>query len=159
MNTKFNEVMSKQHTKLKVIFTERVLHTANPCEHYYVVTHCDETGKVRINVDKTYDVSKVNWDLRDEVYAEWIKDKAGKHHLMLTVHVGVEDDAGDRKRTFKQHISEVVGYIIHADAMLMIHMPALMDSPVAICYHDGYDCSDIEELGLVKEHAHTALKK
>lgn len=162
MHTKFMELMSKQHTKLKVCFTERVLHTANPLEHYYVVTHSDETGKIRVNIDKTYDVSKVDWDLRDEVYAEWIKDlkdlQPMKYRLMLTVHVGVEDDAAERKKIFKKNISEVVGFILQADAMLLVHCPELLTAPVSICYHDGYDCSDIEDLGVVKEHAHTMKK-
>ncbi len=157
--TKFWDIMSKQQPKLKVMFSDRVLHTANPVDHYYVITHCDKTGKIRVNVDRSYDVSKVDWEVRDEVYAEWTKDTAGKCHLMLTCHVGVEDDAREKKEMFRHHAPEVVNYIGVADACLFIHCPALMDAQVCICYHDGYDCSDIEELGMVKDHAHHLIAK
>ena len=158
-DTKFWQTMSKQNPKLKVVFSDRVLHTVCPTEHYYVITHCDKTGMMRVNVDRTYDVSKVDWDVRDEVYVEWIADSAGKYHMMLTCPVGVEEDAKVRREVFLHHAPEVVNAVCMADAVVILHCPELMNSCVSMCLHDGYDCSDVVELGMVKDHAHSLIKK
>lgn len=156
--TKFAQIMNKQTDCFEVSFTERVLHCKDPEHHYYVLTNDDATGEIELHIDKNYNLEDVDWELRDEVYGEWIKEGA-KYHLMLTVHVGTDEDAAERKDYFKTEISEVVGLLVHGDAMLFWHHPTLMDSQVTICYHDGFDCSDIEELGMVKDHVHTAMKK
>lgn len=150
---------SKQEDYLEVHFTERVLLCQDPAYHYYVLTHCDETGEMNLYVDKAYNLKDVDWDMRDEVCAEWIKEGT-KYEFMATVHVGTGEDAQYRKEIFEEHISQVVGLIMHGDAALLVHYPTLLDSNVSICYHDGMsDCSDIESLGMVKDHLHTSIKK
>ena len=39
---------AKQDTFLKVSFTERVLHSSCPEDHYYVLTHHDDKMKIKI---------------------------------------------------------------------------------------------------------------
>lgn len=158
---KLSEVInkSKQEDYLEVHFTERILSCKDPEYHYYTLTHCDETGEMNLYVDKEYNLTDVNWEMRDEVCGEWVKEGT-KYELMLTVFIGSDLDASERKKIFRDHISTVVGLIAHGDAALMVTHPTLCDSKVSICYYDGTEeSSDMEELGLVKDHIYTSLKK
>ena len=158
---KLSEVInkSKQEDYLEVHFTERVLSCKDPEHHYYILTHCDETGEMDLYVDKEYNLKSVNWELRDEVCGEWVKEGA-KYELMLTVYIGTELDAPERKKIFRDHVSTAVGLMMHGDAALIVANPTLCDSKVSICYYDGTEeSSDMEELGLVRDHIYTSLKK
>ena len=134
---KLSEVInkSKQEDYLEVHFTERVLSCKDPDHHYYIIKHCDETGEMDLYVDKEYNLKSVNWELRDEVCGEWVKE-GGKYELMLTVYIGTELDASERKKIFKDHVSTVVGFMMHGDAALIVTNPTLWDSKVSICYYD-----------------------
>lgn len=149
----------EQEPILKVYFSERVLHCKNPEHHHYVLTHCDKTGVMSLHIDKAYNLSKVNEELRDEVLGCWKKEDNGKYCLKLCVYIGSGTDARERKEMFDSHIQEIVGTIMHADAALLMMTPALMDAEVYVYYCDGLETELKENFGTVKGHLHTSIQK
>ena len=153
---------AKQETFLKVSFTERVLHSSCPEDHYYVLTHHDD--KMKIKIDKAYDLSCIDYKIHDEILGTWNKEETAtstatpSYCLDITVNIGLEDPAG-RKEVFKEHLCEAIGLFVHADAGLLLLHPTLLKSKVKVSYCDGVSKEDTEEYGIVEDHINTYIKK
>lgn len=151
-NTVYNQLMSKQPERLEAEFTARVLETTRPVEHYYVVTHDDNTGKIEIQVDTIYNLEKVDWQKRDEVYLEWVETRPGTFKLMITCHVGTETNAKDKKKAFSDNVALVIKYVCMIDSMIFLKSSKLTESTVHMCYHDGYQCVEVVDLGKLNKY-------
>jgi hypothetical protein len=107
----------------------------------YTLTHSDATGDLFLTIGADYDRQQISgWHtrlLRDEVLAEWLKDKDG---LALHVHCHVSGGlvfgpAGWRYAIFQHELPLVLEAFRFGDRRLFETQPELDQSPIWVKFH------------------------
>ncbi|GAA0314921.1 staygreen family protein [Bacillus carboniphilus] len=107
----------------------------------YTLTHSDESGELFLSIGYTYDVTKINSKMRDEVIAEWIP-RLGEYTLWGQVYVsgGEYDEKYSQVRflIFQRELSKAIGAIVNGDHTFYSYFPWLLDAPIYIQFDSIY---------------------
>lgn len=108
----------------------------------YTLTHSDVTAELFLDIGSVYNYKAVNWKMRDEVLAEWKKDREGRLRLAGKVYVdGGEfgkEASGMRFHIFKKEMSTAIKGIVYGDLQFYNNYPTLLDAPIFIHYESTY---------------------
>nr|WP_065409936.1 staygreen family protein [Bacillus wudalianchiensis] len=108
----------------------------------YTLTHSDVTGELFLATGYVYNYKAVNWKMRDEVLAEWKKDREGRLRLAGKAYVdGGEfgkEASGIRFNIFQKETGTAIKGIVYGDLQFYNHYPALLDAPIFIHYESAY---------------------
>ena len=112
---------------------------ANPIEgRKYTLTHSDVTAELFLDIGKEYNYESINWKMRDEVLAKWVKDTHGRLLLIGKVHVDDsqfnENASRVRFAIFKKEMDTALKGIVYGDRLFYQHYPRLLDAPIYIHY-------------------------
>lgn len=115
----------------------------NPIEgRKYTLTHSDVTAELFLDIGTVYNYESINWQMRDEVLAEWVKDTQGRLLLMGNAHVDDTqlNETASRVRfaIFKKEMDTALKGIVYGDRPFYSHYPSLLDAPVYIHYESVF---------------------
>ena len=112
---------------------------ASPIEgRKYTLTHSDMTAELFLAIGYGYNYESINWKMRDEVLANWVKDSQGR--LLLIGKAHVDDDRLNEQAShvrfsiFKKEMDTAVKGIVYGDRLFFAHYPPLLDAPIYIHY-------------------------
>ena len=112
---------------------------ASPIEgRKYTLTHSDMTAELFLDIGNVYNDESINWKMRDEVIAKWVKDSQGR--LLLIGKAHVDDDKLNEKAShirftiFKKEMDTALKGIVYGDRLFYAHFPILLDAPIYIHY-------------------------
>ncbi|MRH43308.1 hypothetical protein GH741_11515 [Aquibacillus halophilus] len=116
---------------------------AQPIEgRKYTLTHSDVTGQLFLATGYVYHYRDINWEMRDEVLAEWKKDLQCRFSLVGNAYVDQgefsEDEAEFRLKIFKKEMDTALKGILYGDQQFFSYYPNLLDAPIYIYYHSSY---------------------
>ncbi|RSK27550.1 hypothetical protein EJF36_12045 [Bacillus sp. HMF5848] len=102
----------------------------------YTLTHSDVTAQLFLDIGCVYNFDAIDPAKRDEVLAEWQKDRSNRLHLMGVVHV----DGGEysqavidvRFNIFKKEMTTALSGMIYGDSHFLLSYPKLLDAPIFI---------------------------
>ncbi|KZO00602.1 hypothetical protein A4244_15090 [Bacillus badius] len=108
----------------------------------YTLTHSDVTAQLFLDIGYVYNYKAVNWKMRDEVLAEWKKDREGRLRLAGKAYVDggefSKEEAGARFNIFQREMSTALKGIVYGDWSFYSSYPALLNAPIFIHYESAY---------------------
>ncbi|MDQ0350284.1 hypothetical protein J2R98_000087 [Alkalibacillus filiformis] len=108
----------------------------------YTLTHSDETGELFLDIGTNYNFNAIDWQLRDEVLAEWIQTSEAQNQLLGYAYVdGGEfslEEAAFRYNIFLKEMQLALKGIIYGDIPFYEQHQYLLNSPIVIEYHSSY---------------------
>ena len=127
----------------------------------YTMTHSDATGDLFLTVGPDYDRKQISgWQtrfMRDEVLAEWVKEKE-QDHPALHVHCHVSGGliagpAGWRDAIFRRELPLVLEVFRFGDRALFEAHPELDHSPILVHFHATQSRYDrVEQWGVPADY-------
>ena len=122
----------------------------------YTLTHSDLTGQLFLSVGYEIDSLKINWEMRDEVVADW-RMINGQYVFTACVHISNGDfdvsKAGERYEHFKKMMPVALRGIIQGDQTLLTYYPWLLDSPIYVQFSSVYpEYNKMEYYGMVRHY-------
>lgn len=122
----------------------------------YTLTHSDETGQMFLSIGYEIDTLKINWEMRDEVVADWQMIN-GQFIFAAYVHISNgdfdESKAGARYEHFKKMMPVALHAIVYGDQTLLAYYPWLLDSPVYVHFSSKYpEYNKTEFYGTVRHY-------
>jgi len=117
--------------------------SARPVEgRRYTLTHSDITAELFLDIGYVYNYKSINPKMRDEVLAEWRKDKHGRLSLVGIAYVDggefSQTVAGTRFAIFKKEMATALKGIIYGDRPFYANYPFLLNAPIYIHYLSVY---------------------
>ncbi|WHY75283.1 staygreen family protein [Neobacillus sp. WH10] len=107
----------------------------------YTLTHSDATGELFLSIGHQYNLTAINFKIRDEVLAEWIQ-KNGQFNFWGKVHVsgGEFDEHSSKKRflIFEREAKLALTAIFYGDRKFFSCFPQLLDSSIFIQFESIY---------------------
>lgn len=115
----------------------------NPIEgRKYTLTHSDVTAELYLDIGREYNYESINWKMRDEVLAEWVKDTQGRLLLIGKAHVDGsefnENASRIRFAIFKKEMDTALKGIVYGDRPFYHYYPSLLDAPIYIHYDSAF---------------------
>lgn len=108
----------------------------------YTLTHSDSTAELFLDIGYVYNYRAIDWKVRDEVLAEWVKNQQGRLILMGKAYVdGGEFDknvSGIRFNIFKKEMDTALKGIVYGDIPFYSTYPVLLDAPIFLSYESVY---------------------
>jgi len=108
----------------------------------YTLTHSDLTGELFLNIGYVYNYNAIDPKMRDEVLAEWQRDKHSYFFLIGKVHVDEgefsEEKAGLRFNIFIKEMPTALKGIVYGDLSFFANYPSLLYAPIYILFHSAY---------------------
>ena len=147
--------LNKLHVEYKGLIDKKSL----TIPRRYTLTHSDSTGDLFLTISPEYDEEQISGLytrlMRDEVLAEWIKNKNNQFELHIFLHVSggfCFGWAGLRDRIFRHHLPLVLEAFKFGDAKIYTNMPELEESSIIVHFQSDKKryCSD-ENFGTIKE--------
>ncbi|MDL4839431.1 staygreen family protein [Aquibacillus rhizosphaerae] len=116
---------------------------AQPIEgRKYTLTHSDGTGELFLATGFVYHYEDINWQMRDEVLAEWKKDKYCHLSLFGKAYVDQgEFNAAEvkfRYNILKKEMDTALKGMLYGDRQFFSNYPLLMDTSIYIYYLSTY---------------------
>ncbi|WLR57101.1 staygreen family protein [Mesobacillus subterraneus] len=107
----------------------------------YTLTHSDLTGELFLAVGNVYDYQAINFEMRDEVLADWITIN-GEYLLYAKVYIsnGEYDLNMSRIRymIFKKELDLALTAIVYGDKNFYTYYPWLLDAPIYVQFSSIY---------------------
>jgi hypothetical protein len=107
----------------------------------YTLTHSDLTGELFLSIGNVYDYQAINYDMRDEVLADWTTIN-GEYLLYGKVYIsnGEYDFNMSRIRymVFKKELDLALTAIIYGDRSFFKYYPWLLDAPIYVQFSSIY---------------------
>ncbi|MGM7702093.1 staygreen family protein [Pseudalkalibacillus sp. Hm43] len=108
----------------------------------YTLTHSDITGELFLSVGCRIDLESIDQQMRDEVIAEWRRDRYGRYHLFGEVYV----DGGEfskevterRFNIFRKEMGTALKGMLYGDQPFLSNHPYLLDAPIYIQFNSTY---------------------
>lgn len=124
----------------------RVLYPANAVEpvigRKYTLTHSDETGELFLDIGYVYNDQAINWEIRDEVLAEWRLDPFGHPFLLGKAYVDQgefsEDVAAKRFEIFNREMRTALTGMVRGDKPFFNNYNFLLEAPIYIQFQSTY---------------------
>ena len=148
--------MSFQTEQLSVTYIPPVT-PSGPLEgRKYTLTHSDLTGQLFLSIGCEIDAMNINWEMRDEVVADW-RMLNGQYVLTAYIHISKgefnEQKAQSRYDHFVKMMPVALHAIVHGDQTLFAYYPWLLDSPIYVQFSSNYpDHNKIEYYGTVRHY-------
>ena len=122
----------------------------------YTLTHSDLTGQLFLSIGCEIDSLKINWEMRDEVVADW-RMVNGQYVFTAYAHISNGDfdeaKAAARYEHFKKMMPVALHGIIHGDQTLFTYYPWLLNSPIYVQFSSGYpEYNKVEYYGMVRHY-------
>ena len=125
----------------------------------YTLTHSDFTGKLFLSVGLNFDKKAISGLytrlMRDEVLAEWLKDK-NDYSLHIYCHVSggiILGTAGWRDSIFRRELPLVLKCFCKGDKALFDAYPKLEDSPIFVHFNSTKTkYKKVEQWGTPKDY-------
>lgn len=117
--------------------------SAHPVEgRRYTLTHSDITAELFLDIGYVFNDKSINSKMRDEVLAEWRKDKNGRLSLVGKAYVDggefSQSVAGARFAIFKKEMATALKGIVYGDRPFYVNHPFLLNAPIYIHYLSVY---------------------
>jgi hypothetical protein len=107
----------------------------------YTLTHSDTTGQLFLSIGCNYNYSAINYNMRDEVLAEWIP-QLGEYSLCARVYVsGGEYDENYTKvrfMIFQKELNLALKAMVNGDQAFYSNFPWLLDAPIYVHFESIY---------------------
>nr|WP_286181142.1 MULTISPECIES: staygreen family protein [unclassified Bacillus (in: firmicutes)] len=107
----------------------------------YTLTHSDITGELFLAVGNVYDYQAINYEMRDEVLADWITIN-GEYLLYAKVYIsnGEYDLNMSRIRymIFKKELDLALTAMVYGDKNFFTYYPWLLDAPIYVQFSSIY---------------------
>ncbi|TKD71599.1 staygreen family protein [Pseudalkalibacillus hwajinpoensis] len=108
----------------------------------YTLTHSDITGELFSSIGYVFDVEAINQTMRDEVIAEWKRDKNGLLYLSGKVQVDLRNKNKSasmiRFKVFRQEMGTALKGMTYGDRPFFAAHSALLDAPIYIYFDSTY---------------------
>ncbi|TRO47719.1 hypothetical protein E2P47_04040 [Candidatus Bathyarchaeota archaeon] len=151
------DVLSLEHLHVK--FMPEVDSTGPVENRCYTLTHSDFTGELFLSVGLKFDKKSISGFytklMRDEVLAEWLKDK-NDYSLHVYCHVSggiIIGTAGWRDSIFRRELPLVLKCFSTGDKGLFGANPKLDDSPIFVHFKSSKNkYNKVEQWGTPKDH-------
>ncbi|WP_078552167.1 staygreen family protein [Bacillus alkalicellulosilyticus] len=108
----------------------------------YTLTHSDETGELFLDIGTEYNYQAIDWDMRDEVLAEWQIDQLNRLFLVGKAHVDEgefsKEQSQFRYNIFRKEMSLALKGMFYGDKNFFANYPTLLHSPIFIRYTSKY---------------------
>ncbi|MBS4197924.1 staygreen family protein [Lederbergia citri] len=108
----------------------------------YTLTHSDLTGDLFLDIGYVYNSEAIEPKMRDEVLAEWQKDKQSSFLLIGNVHIDngefSEEKAGMRFNIFNKEMPTALKGIVYGERPFFTNYPSLLYAPIYIQFHSAY---------------------
>lgn len=107
----------------------------------YTLTHSDITGELFLSIGNVYDYQAINYEMRDEVLADWITIN-GEYLLYGKVYIsnGEYDLNMSRIRymVFKKELELALTAMVYGDRSFFTYYPWLLDAPIYLQFSSVY---------------------
>ncbi|WP_349407915.1 staygreen family protein [Pseudalkalibacillus sp. SCS-8] len=104
----------------------------------YTLTHSDITGELFLTVGCVYDYESIDQKMRDEVLAEWLRDRQGRYYLSGEVYVDggefSKEVAEMRFKIFQREMGTALKGMLYGDKSFLSNYPYLLDAPISITF-------------------------
>lgn len=108
----------------------------------YTLTHSDITGELFLSVGCAFDYESIDQQMRDEVIADWKRDRYGRYFLSGEAYV----DGGEfskevsevRFNIFKKEMGTALKGMLYGDRQFFANYPFLLDAPMYIRFNSTY---------------------
>ncbi|WP_394174935.1 staygreen family protein [Guptibacillus hwajinpoensis] len=108
----------------------------------YTLTHSDITAELFSSIGYVFDVEAINQTMRDEVIAEWKRDKNGLLYLAGKVQVDQKNKNKSasmiRFKVFIQEMNTALKGITYGDRSFFAAFPVLLNAPIYIYFDSTY---------------------
>lgn len=108
----------------------------------YTLTHSDITGELFLDIGTVYNYEAINWDLRDEVLAEWQIDHFNRVSIVGKAHVDdgqfTKEQSKFRYNIFRREMSTALKGMFYGDKKFFSNYPTLLEAPIYILYSSTY---------------------
>ncbi|RST76069.1 hypothetical protein D4T97_004575 [Siminovitchia acidinfaciens] len=108
----------------------------------YTLTHSDITAELFLDIGYVFNHQAIHPKMRDEVLAEWKKDRKGNYYFIGKAYVDngefSKKVSGTRFNIFKKEMSTALKGIVYGDLPFYSNYPALLDAPMFIHYESSY---------------------
>ena len=108
----------------------------------YTLTHSDATAELFLDIGYVYNLKAIDWEMRDEVLAEWQKDTQCRFRLVGLVYIDAgkfsEEEAGYRFNIFQKEMRLALKGIVNGDLPFFAQYPQLLDAPIYIIFDSIY---------------------
>jgi hypothetical protein len=85
----------------------------------YTLTHSDITGELFLDIGTNYNYKAINWDMRDEVLAEWQIDQLNRVSIVGKAHVDegqfTKEQSKFRYNIFRKEMSTALKGMFYGD--------------------------------------------
>ncbi|OEH92478.1 staygreen family protein [Bacillus solimangrovi] len=142
--------------KLSVTFFNGVTETMPIFPRYYTLTHSDLTGELFLDVGPSYQVDKINVNMRDEVLGHWYTTKEClSFHANVYVSNGEFDKEVSKMRyeIFKRELPLALKAIRYGDRHIFELYPQLDEHSICIFFQSVYpEYQGVENWGRFKDY-------
>ncbi|MDP5273590.1 staygreen family protein [Chengkuizengella axinellae] len=142
--------------KLSVTFFKGVTETMPIFPRFYTLTHSDITGELFLDIGPTYQVDKINVNMRDEVLGHWyITNECISFHAYVYVSSGEFDKEVSKVRyeIFKRELPLALKAIRYGDRHLFDIYPELDKKTICIYFQSVYpEYHGVENWGEFKDY-------
>lgn len=108
----------------------------------YTLTHSDKTAELFLDIGVTFNPIAIDWEMRDDVLAEWQKDRSSSFHLKGIVYVDAgkfsEEQAQVRFTIFQREMRLALKGIVNGDRSFYSYYPFLLDAPIYIVFQSKF---------------------
>jgi hypothetical protein len=136
-----SDVSKFKPEKLKVTFIPPATAFVPIDGRKYTLTHSDITGELFLSIGNVYDYQAINYEMRDEVLADWITIN-GEYLLYGKVYIsnGEYDRNMSRIRymIFKKELDLALTAMIYGDRSFFTYYLWLLDAPIYVQFSSVY---------------------
>ncbi|MCL7749578.1 staygreen family protein [Halalkalibacter alkaliphilus] len=108
----------------------------------YTLTHSDITGELFLDIGTNYNYKAIDWDMRDEVLAEWQIDQLNRVSIVGKAHVDegqfTKEQSKFRYNIFRKEMSTALKGMFYGDKKFLTNYPTLLNAPIYIMYTSIY---------------------